>query len=175
MVLFTRRNKIEGLTVPKIKGSSIAISDRVKYLGIILDSKLNWQANGDYRVGKATIALWQCRRAYGTSWGLSPKVLHWIYTTVVRPIVLYGSFLWNHKCKNVTVQNKLSKLQGLACKAIKGAWQSTPTASMEAMLNLTPLHLVVQNEAIKTKERLQRLTSIAVRDTEHTRIWHETL
>lgn len=139
MVLFTRKRKITGLFIPKIKGISIICADFVKYLGVILDSKLLWILNLDYRIERATMALWQCRKAYGTSWGLSPKVLYWIYTTVIKPILLYGSFLWNHICRLKHVQTKLNKLQRLACTAITGAWKSTPTISLEAMLNLPPL------------------------------------
>jgi len=35
----------------------------------------------------------------------------------------------------------------MACLAITGAVKSTPTAAMEMLLNLTPLHLVIMAEA----------------------------
>jgi hypothetical protein len=28
-----------------------------------------------------------CRGTFGKTWGLKSKMVHWIYTTVVRPIV----------------------------------------------------------------------------------------
>lgn len=99
MILFSRRRKIEGLTIPKIKGVEILKVDSAKYLGITLDSGANWIPNLDSKLQKATIALWQCRKAYSKSWGLSPKVMYWLYTTVIRPMITYGSFLWNHICK----------------------------------------------------------------------------
>lgn len=74
-------------------GKYSPLVDIVKYLGIIHDSKFYRIANLDFRIEKASITLWQCRRAYLTSCSLSPKVLLCIYTGVMRPILLYESFL----------------------------------------------------------------------------------
>ena len=120
MILFTRKRKFETLKIPVIKGTPIKLVNEVNYLGIILDSKLNWKANLDSRIKKATVSLWQCRKAYGQSWGLSPKVMYWIYTTIIRPVLLYGSFLWNHICNQKQIQNKLRKFQRPACMATTG-------------------------------------------------------
>lgn len=174
MILFTRKRKIVGLKIPKIKGVEIKLVKYIKYLGIILDCGLYWIANLDARLQKATIALWQCRKAYSKSWGLSPKVMFWIYSTVIRPIVMYGSFLWNHICKLKYVQDKLSKFQRMACKAITGAWKSTPTAAMEVILNLPPLHIFIQTGAIATLDRIAKANKNSLIKLDHSRIWVET-
>lgn len=175
MILFRKnRKKLEGIRIPTINGIPILLVDEVKYLGIILDYSLSWIPNIDNRIHKATIALWQCRKAYGKSWGLSPKVLYWIYTSVVRPILLYGSFLWNHKCCLKTVMDKLNKFQRLACKAITGAWHSAPTAALEAILNLTPLHILVETEALSVLNRLKRNSDIQIKDAGHSKIYYKS-
>jgi len=48
----------------------------VKYLGVILDSWLTWREHVDVKVRKAHNLLWACRRAYGVTWGLGPRVVH---------------------------------------------------------------------------------------------------
>lgn len=116
-----------------------------------LDSKLNWKANIELRI--------------------SPKVMLWIYTTVIRPVILYAPFLWSDTCRHKKVQNKLNKLQGLACRGITGAWKSTPIATMEAMLNLTPLHILIELEGVLTVERITRQGNSQQRTTSHTRNW----
>lgn len=73
MILFTRKRNVAGSTIPKIKGVPIILADFVKYLGVILDSGLYWILNLDYRIEKATIALWRCRKAYSNSYGLISK------------------------------------------------------------------------------------------------------
>jgi hypothetical protein len=47
-------------------------------VGVILESKLNWNIHIDNRIRKASKACWQCRRAIGKPWGLKPKVVYWI-------------------------------------------------------------------------------------------------
>ena len=171
MILFTRKTKIEGLTIPKIKGIPIKLVDHVNFLGAIFDAKMKGIHNLEARIEKATVSLWQCRKAYGKNWGLSPKVMYWIYTTIIRPIILYGSFIWNHICDLKYVQQMLKKFQRLACLAITGAWKSTPTDALEAMLNLPPLHILIKSEAIKVLDRLAKTQDYKHRLCNHTRIW----
>ena len=42
MVPFTSRRKIEGLGHLKLHGKDLKMLDEVKYLGVILDSRLTW-------------------------------------------------------------------------------------------------------------------------------------
>jgi hypothetical protein len=67
----------------------LQLKNQVKYLGVILDEKLNWNNHIDHRMQKATIAFWQCRKAIGKTWGRKPKAVYWIYTSVVGPILTY--------------------------------------------------------------------------------------
>jgi len=41
----------------------------------------------DVKVRKADSLLWACRRAYGVTWGLRPRVVYWIYVSIIRPSV----------------------------------------------------------------------------------------
>ena len=74
----------------------------------------------------------------------------------------------------MTAQAKLNKVQRLACLSITSAMRTTPTAAMEAMLCLLPLHLHVKREAELGALRLQRHKSILEGDqTGHLRILRE--
>lgn len=73
---------------------------------------------------------------------------------VVRPMVTYGAIAWYTKASQVKCTSTLNSLQRLACTIITGAIKSTPTASMEAMLNLTPLGTFIEREAHRTMYRL---------------------
>ena len=53
-------------------------------------------------------------------------------------------------------QAKLNGLQRQACLAITGAICSTPTAAMEALLGLLPLHIVLEREARWATYRLHQ-------------------
>jgi len=70
----------------------------VKYLGVILDSRLTWREHVDVKMRKTQNLLWACRRAYGVMWGLRPRMVHWIYISIIRPFVTFASLVWWPGC-----------------------------------------------------------------------------
>jgi len=90
LVLFTNRYKISQLNPPILNNCNLSFSDHARYLGLVLDKRLIWGLNNQERTKKATIALYSCKNAIGLRWGMSPKIVNWIYTAVVKPILLYG-------------------------------------------------------------------------------------
>jgi hypothetical protein len=63
----------------------------------------------------ACIAYWQCRRAVEKTWGLSPKVVAWLYTSVVRPILSCALLVWWQRVELKNAQKRLSHLQRMTC------------------------------------------------------------
>jgi hypothetical protein len=125
-ILFTNNRNPYGFFKPRLFVIELELKHQVKYLGLILDSKQNWNAHIDYRLRKASVALWQFRCAIGKTLGL-PKVVYWLYTSVVRPILTYATVLWWKKTTQSNVNIKISHLQRLACLCVTGSMRSTPT------------------------------------------------
>lgn len=155
LVLFTRKRQIRGFINPRIYGTMLELTDTVKYLGVLLDSKLNWKRHIEVKLNKAISALMICRKVAGTKWGLVPKMICWMYKAIVLPAFSYASIVWWHKTKLISYQKWLNKLQRLACLCITGAMRSTPTVAMEILLGLPPLHLLIQKEAMSTFYQLR--------------------
>ncbi|CAH1974332.1 unnamed protein product [Acanthoscelides obtectus] len=154
LILFTRRRRLDGLVMPTFFGTRLVLSQSVKYLGIILDCKLNWREHVEHKVSKARNSMWACRRVVGVRWGLKPKVVYWLYTTIVRPSLLYGSLVWWPCIRTESTKAKLNKIQRLACISITSAVRTTPLSAMEALLDLPPLDLVIRGEARVVAHRL---------------------
>jgi hypothetical protein len=55
MVLFTKRRNLEGFFAPKLFDTELILNNQVKYLGVILDSKLNCKFRIYNRIRKANI------------------------------------------------------------------------------------------------------------------------
>ena len=91
-------NKKWSLRPIVVGGETIEPSDHIKFLGITLDNKLNFNTHIDKITNKAISTLMQCKRAVGSMWGLSPNTCKWIYKTIVRPMLssknLKGFRLW---------------------------------------------------------------------------------
>lgn len=156
IIPFTKRRTV---TIPTlhIKDTEVQFEQEVKYLGIMLDRTLSWNPHLNMINKKATKSIWASKQLLGKTWGLSPKMSLWIYKQMVLPSILYGSVIWWQKTTQTTAQNKLSKTQRLACLNITGAMRTTPTAALEVILNLDPLHLAIQGEAFKQAIELHKL------------------
>ena len=154
LVAFTRRKL--GFFEPRLFGKTLQRSMSVKYLGVILDSRLTWRKHMDAKVRKAQNLLWACRRAYGRTWVWD---LEWfiVCMSVIRPSVTYASLVWWPGCQTASAVKTLSKIQRLACLGITGAVRTTPTHAMEALICLPPLELVVQGKARMAVHRLWSL------------------
>lgn len=154
IITFTRKRLLTHMKPIRLAGVTINQKQEVKYLGVTLDSKLTWKKHAEVVVSKATRALMVCRSLAGKTWGCKPKTLRWMYTMMVRPIITYGAIAWADRTKLQATKKKLEKVQRLACICITGAMRTCPTAALEVILDLTPLHIVVEQAAQGTIMRI---------------------
>ena len=54
IIPFTKRKKTEGLGPLELHGKELVMLDEVKYLGVILDSKINWNKHLQKAIRKHT-------------------------------------------------------------------------------------------------------------------------
>ena len=150
----SHRYKISGLKTLRLFNVDLEFSKQAKYLGVILDTRLNWEAHLNYITDKATKSFWASRQMVGKTWGVGPKIIRWIYTQVIRPRITYGCIVWWHKASIGRFKATLSKLQRMAELTITGALKTTPSAALDAILDLPPLHLVLEAKAKSCAVRL---------------------
>ena len=136
-VIFSRKTSSNNLSHPPIKFNKIDISEcpHQKHLGIVLDSKLNFNAHVDEKIKKCNRIIGLVRRL---SFNLPQNALLTIYKTFVRPHLDYGDILYD-KPNNENFQNKLEKVQYRACLAITGAIQGTSRTKLYDELGLHSL------------------------------------
>jgi hypothetical protein len=166
IVPFTNRRKIEDLGLLILHGKELKMLGEVKCLGVILDSRLTWNQHLQKIVRQAQTNLTAVRCMCGKKkWGLRPNMVHWLYTRVIGPSILYAALVWWSKVMQKTTKVQLGSMQRMTCLAIMGAMKSTPTAAMEVFLNLTPLDLLNTAEVRMALYRLQILKQPTVPKT----------
>jgi len=154
MAPFTNRRKIEALGPLKLHGKNLKMLDKIKYLGVILDSRLTWNQHLQKKIRKTQTTFALVRLTCGRKWGLRPNIAHWLYTRVIRPSILYGALVWWSKVIQKITKTHLGRIQRMVCLAIMEAMKST---AMEVLLNLTPLNLLMMAEARMALYRLHIL------------------
>ena len=105
-------------------------------LGIIITNNFNWQKHIDLCCNKANKRLGFIQRKIG--YGCSPKVKLLCYTSLVRPILEYGSIIWSNYNRNLIQQ--VEAVQRKAGKFILNDYEAT-YASRLLTCQILPLTL----------------------------------
>jgi hypothetical protein len=157
LVIFTKKRNLSGFSEPLLFEVTVHRPESVRCLGVTPDSWLTWQEHVNIKVKKAHNSLWACRRSFGAVWGLRPKVVYWLFTSIIQPSITSASLVWWPGCQTASAKKQLSRIQRLACLGITGAMRLTPPSAIEVITCLLPLDLVVEGEARAAAHRLWSL------------------
>jgi hypothetical protein len=64
---------------------------KIKYLGIIIDSKLNFRDHIIHISSKCNKSIYALSKSAKQRWGLSHAALHTTYKAAILPLLLYGA------------------------------------------------------------------------------------
>ncbi|GBO20276.1 RNA-directed DNA polymerase from mobile element jockey [Araneus ventricosus] len=105
-LLFTKKRNMPVLNPIQIFGQPVPFVSEYKYLGSILEEKLNFDSHIQRVVTKAKNSSFALGRLIAPKSTLATKHKLLLYKTIVRPVMLYGSPLWG----TASIRN-LRKLQ----------------------------------------------------------------
>ena len=136
-VIFSRKSNLNSFPYPPVKfnENNITKYSYQKHLGIVLDSKLNFNTHIDKKIKKCNKLIGLMKRL---SVNLPRSALLTIYKSFIRPYLEYGDILYD-KPDNESSQNKIEKVQYKVCLAITGAIQGTSREKLYEELGLHSL------------------------------------
>ena len=152
-IMFTNKTKWTEFPI-YIDGDIIPFKKEVKYLGVILDSKLSGKAHVKYKLGKAKRHLMAYHYAIRKKYGPNPMLMKRAYTTIVIPALTFGCHIFGDKCLQETVKKSLNRLNRLASLLIANVAPSTPTKGMEIIYDLMPLDILIEKRASEIMARI---------------------
>ena len=156
VVLFTRKQP-KSYTIPanlSVYGKEIPLSTEATYLGLTLDSKLNWGPHIHQKIAQAKKNLFRLRNAINSLYGPKPEAMLWAYTAIIRPQILYGSYVWGHTCQT-RFQKQLKSIQRLALLMTGHYRKGTPGDGLDAITGTLPLRLEIRAASMKSFIRLR--------------------
>ncbi|GBN38038.1 Putative protein in type-1 retrotransposable element R1DM [Araneus ventricosus] len=133
--------------VVRWRSQPIKRTTSLKYLGVILDEKLNWFSHIQEQGAKAVSQYQHLCRIAGPRWGLKQKYKRILYQTVTERMLLYGASAWALSF-SPKLEKKLSSIQRIFLLYITCSYRTTPTAALQTITGIIPLHLKAQQEAI---------------------------
>ena len=137
----------------KINGRNVKYAQQVKYLGVIIDEKLNFVAHARYIRSKITQYIASIRRVATQKWGMKTHIVKVLYGAVALPIVRYGSTLWYEGAKNILVRRSLMALQRALLLLTTRACRTTSTVAMQVIAGAKPMDLEVVEDALVKRVR----------------------
>jgi len=147
IVPLTWKRDLRGPKEPTSCGHTLQLTSGVKYLVLFLDKGLTWKAQLTNMMKEVYRAFWTCKHTFGKTWVLKPRVVHWMYSIVMRPILTNSTTVWWPRVRYNVNRTEFSQLQRVACLAITGAMKMTPTAVIEVLLGVPLLHVMIEVEA----------------------------
>ena len=145
VILCTNKHLVEPPFHLNMGGVPLRYTQQARYLGVTLDHKLSWKPHVMSKIMAAKQKISQLHNLISKVEGPSVRTREWAYKGVILPALTYASCAWVQKLENSTLQNELRKLNRKAMTmAIPKVYTTTPTRSMEIILNLPPLHLEIR-------------------------------
>ena len=152
-MVFERARK-ETAKVPQLRMGKgrLEYTDTIQYLGMTLQKRLCWTTHVKNQIRKVNRLVGMARRTIGLEWGLTPDKLEWIYKSIARPKLSYGSLVWGADMVE-TIREILNKTQSKFIRIGTGALRSTPLEVMNVVSRWLPLDLHVEELAIRARIR----------------------
>ncbi|KAF8152974.1 hypothetical protein B0H34DRAFT_663002 [Crassisporium funariophilum] len=137
-----------------IRGQNIEPQPHAEFLGVLIDQRLDWKAQGAAALAKGADWLIQFGRLARPSGGVFHQHVRRLYLSIAVPRMLYAADIFLAPTKRSdrrpatkslgsAIMNKLAAVQGRAARMITGGMRSLPRNAMEAHANLLPFHLLV--------------------------------
>src|SRR5204863_6645417 len=127
----------------------------VKWLGIWLDSKLNFKEHVEKKIVSATQILHQASRLLNIERGLSFQAMRQLYIACIVSVADYGVPIWWDN-QNFLL-DKFQKLQNLALRKILGAFKTSPIMAMELEAAIPPPKVRFQKICMNYSLRIMQL------------------
>ena len=135
-IKFEKRKKGEEAQLT-LQGSRVQVRESTRYLGLIIDKRLDWKDYVDHLRAKCTSSVNLIKHVSHLSWGADRKTLQRLYTTLVQSKLDYGAQVYGASKSNVL--KRLEPIQNACLRAITGTFWSSPAVSLCVETGMLPL------------------------------------
>jgi exonuclease III len=159
----TRNPKKFNLGVaPSFEGIRIETKPHVRILGVQVDTKLRWGPHLAKIREKEASLLYAMGRITSSTWGASFEKAKLVYSTVVKPALLYGAGIWygpqGTTLARKTVDRQLETTQNHFLRKVSGAYRAVGSRVLEKETNTPPISIAL-NKMAASGIRRQAITA----------------
>ncbi|KEP44880.1 putative reverse transcriptase from transposon X-element protein, partial [Rhizoctonia solani 123E] len=146
-----------------IRGEVITPVKSHTLLGVTLDQTLTWREQCDKALAKGMSWAGQLNRLARMSYGTPMRTARRLYLSIAVPRFSYAADIWyspvtqgpgGRRSGSAGFADRLARIQSTAARAILGAMRSTPVTSLDAHLDLLPMHILMNEACQRAAVRL---------------------
>lgn len=153
------------LPILKIGDINVKYKSETKYLGLIMDDKMNFIEHTKYLRNKVTNLIMAIKRIAREKWGIKRHIIEVLYDAVALPIITYGAAGWWDKVGHSMIQQSLMATQRALLLVLTKACRRTATVSMQVIAGKPPLDLEIVKRGLTAK--IKRKISVTWRQYEY--------
>jgi PhoPQ-activated pathogenicity-related protein len=122
-------------------------AQKIKYLGITTDSKLNFREHIMYIPRKCTKLIHALSKSAKQNWGLSHAALNTMYKGAILPLLLYGAPVWIEALGKECNRTVYKRVQHLINIKIAKAFRTTSNKALCSLTGITPIVIKAEEAA----------------------------
>uniref|UniRef100_A0A1Y1M452 Reverse transcriptase domain-containing protein n=2 Tax=Photinus pyralis TaxID=7054 RepID=A0A1Y1M452_PHOPY len=149
---FCRLRKTHQLPPLYLQGDKLPTTENLKFLGLILDTKLTWKHHIEAISSKCKLTLNRIRVLSGHTWGADKETLTKVVNAFIRSKLEYGSVVYTSAARS-----QLKSIEGVWNKAmllITGAYRTSPIDSLNVENNSLPIYLRFKQQHLRYAVKL---------------------
>lgn len=144
-ILFGRNLLQNRHPIFKLQEQSISIKKNLTYLGLVLDSKLNFKDHLVHLKSKIQLFSSGFSKLNFFNKGINPSILKTWYNTVILRQILYGSEIW-FPCINSHGLRKVNSIQRMALLGITRVYRSISNDALCVLTGCPPIQLILAKD-----------------------------
>lgn len=141
--MFVDANKKIRKPVINLSGHRPEVKDSLKYLGVIVDCRMNYIEHiKECRKKSGELAT----KLYGITrrkWGNNKDILKTIYKRAIKPAIIYGHQVWGHRIQDSRTIRHLEAIQRLHLLPMTKTYKTTATESLFVLTGIPPLQIEI--------------------------------
>jgi hypothetical protein len=158
MVISRRKRKENKEILVYMNNNILEQVQKIKCLGIIIDSNLTLRKHIMYMSNKCTKLIHALSKSTKQTWRLSHAALNTIYKGAILPLLLYGAPVWIEELKkkcNKTIYNRVQRFINIK---ITKPFRTTTNETPCTLAGLTPI--VIKAELVVKIYNIMRKTQV---------------
>ena len=167
-MLITRRKRKENKDIRIfLNNKQLEQVNKMKYLGIIIDTKFCFNYHIDYVTERCTKLINVLSRTAKINWRLKHEALRTIYKGAILPLLSYGAPVWINALDRSYNLKKLKQVQRLINKLIAKAYRTTSHEVLCVLTGFTSIQIKI--EEIMRTYLVKRSNKYQFQNADHAR------